>query len=198
MNLLRECTFFDRDRNSQIELDDLLEEASQNVFNKNSQQKQDSTSTLDENSTTNTSSFYLILYFSADWLPEASNTQLNDKLRSFMEDMKIQTASQRNSRPVELVFVSSDKTSDSYWNFLDKFKFIRYSLAFQEKELKVNLEQCFKLFIYRYRSKPSLKVPWEKSCKISSKLSHVEAVLDLNMTSYLKIETKYCLINQKR
>ena len=149
MNLLRECTFFDRDRNSQIELDDLLEEASQNVsFSKNSQQQQqpNSTSISDENSTTNTSSFYLILYFSADWLPEASNTQLNDKLRSFMEDMKSQSVNrQRNARPVELVFVSSDKTSDSYWNFLEKFKFIRYSLAFQEKELKVNLEQLLNL-----------------------------------------------------
>lgn len=115
MNLLRECTFFDRDRNSQIELDDLVEEA---CLKKTSNRP---------------SSFYLILYFSADWLPDASNSLLNDKLRTFMETVN------DSSRAVELAFVSSDKTSDSYWSFLNKFKFIRYSLAFHEKELKVRI-----------------------------------------------------------
>lgn len=129
MNLLRESTFFDRDRNAQIELDDLIEEAS---------------STAD----TKPTSFYLILYFSADWLPDVSNNQLNERLRSFMDTIRSKTAS--SSSAVELVFVSSDKTSDSYWNFLYKFKFIRYSLAFHEKDLKVNLDY-FRFFIIRIR-----------------------------------------------
>lgn len=121
MNLLRECTFFDRDRNALIELDDLIEEAYYSSRRR-----------ADGGEPPLSSSFYLILYFSADWLPDASNNQLNDKLRAFMD-----ATTQANRQLVELVFVSSDKTSDSYWSFLKKFPFIRYSLAFHEKDLKV-------------------------------------------------------------
>lgn len=136
MNLLRECTFFDRHRNSKIELDDLVEESSQHL--------------LTSTPTSTSSSFYLILYFSADWLPDVSNTQLNEKLQKFMDTMKSQNLESPadRRRPLELVFVSSDKTSDSYWNFLDKFKFIRYSLAFHEKELKVDFNSIYHIYLF--------------------------------------------------
>lgn len=134
MNLLKECTFFDRDRNALIELDDLVEEACARTTS--IKLLPTSPSLVSETTTTTTTSVFLILYFTADWLPEVSNNLLNEKLKTFVQASKCQQ--QQQQQKFELVFVSSDKTSDSYWEYLNKFKFIRYSLAFHEKDLKAS------------------------------------------------------------
>ena len=115
MNLLRQCSFIDRSRhNTPIELDDIIEEN----HKKNSNEL-----------------FYIILYFTANWLPDASNKHLNKKLESFyLSRLK----SQNSKLNFELIFISSDKTKSSYDQFLNANKYIRYSLAFQDQELKVN------------------------------------------------------------
>jgi hypothetical protein len=117
MNLLRQCTFFDRYRNSLIELDDIIEEN----YNKCKTNEEDDEFV-----------FYILLYFTANWLPEASNKNLNKKLAEFYLN------SNRKHKNFELIFISSDKTKDSYYEFLNANKYIRYSLAYQEQELKVN------------------------------------------------------------
>lgn len=111
MNILKQCTFLDRFRNSHIELDDLIEEN----YDKNSDSK----------------IFYIILYFTANWLPDVCNKNLNKKLELF------NTNQRQIVKNFELIFISSDKTKDSYKEFLNENKFIRYSLEFQDQELKV-------------------------------------------------------------
>lgn len=133
MNLLRECTFFDRFRNSFIEIDDLIEEAylDGSVSMMTSTKVVEKDESLPQPPTEDGAfSFYLLLYFTADWLPENSNQMLNEKLKKFYERKK-------SKANFELIFISSDKTNDSYTDFLNKNRFIRYSLAFHEKDLKV-------------------------------------------------------------
>ncbi len=128
MNLLRQCTFIDRTRDSFVELDDILEErhiaVSRNIDTQDpwvSRQKEPTT-------------FHLLLYFTANWLPDNCNRELNKKLSSFYGKESVR-------RQFELIFVSSDKTAESYNKFLSENKFIRYALAFQEQEIKVSKSQ---------------------------------------------------------
>ena len=113
MNLLRQCSFIDRNRHMPIELDDIIEEN----YKKNTDEL-----------------FYIILYFTANWLPDASNKHLNKKIESFYLN---KNANQNKKLNFELIFISSDKTKSSYEEFLGANKYIRYSLAFQDQELKV-------------------------------------------------------------
>ena len=122
MNLLRQCTFVDRYRNSLVELDDIIEE-NWNKYKTNDDEYV----------------FYVLLYFTANWLPEASNKNLNKKLAEFY------SSSNRKHNNFELIFISSDKTKDSYHEFLNSNKYIRYSLAYQEQELKVYI---FSLYFF--------------------------------------------------
>lgn len=113
MDILKQCTFVDRNRNAEIDLDELVEEKYLNgkrIHRENI--------------------FYLVLYFNANWLPDSCNRVLNTKLEKF-------TAHKRLKSKFELIFISSDKTRDSYSQFLNENKFIRYSLAFHEYDLKV-------------------------------------------------------------
>lgn len=113
MNILRQCTFIDRNRNSEIDLDELVDEK---YLNGKRIRKENI--------------FYLLLYFNANWLPDACNKSLNIKLEKFMSHKRLKNK-------FELIFISSDKTRDSYSQFLNENKFIRYSLAFHEYDLKV-------------------------------------------------------------
>ena len=116
MNAFRLCTFLDRFRNSYVDLDDIIDENATQASN-------DSTRPINE--------FYLMLYFTANWLPNALNKCLNNRLEEFL------ASSKRNN--VQLILISSDKTKDSYYEFLNENKFIRYSLIFHEQEIKVNV-----------------------------------------------------------
>ena len=127
MNLLRQCTFLDRYRNAYVELDDIIEENFNGFDNKIN----------DINGTTTTNNdnqLNLILYFTANWLSETnlSSKELNKKLTNLCLNKQI-----NNCNYFEIVFISSDKTKDSYDQFIDNNKFIRYSLAFQDQEIKV-------------------------------------------------------------
>ena len=121
MNILKQCTFIDRNRNAEIDLDDIIEEkyihTGKHIHTENV--------------------FYLLLYFNAGWLPEHSNRMLNAKLEYFCCHKKL-------SKKFEIIFVSSDKTRDENFKFLAGNKFIRYSMAFFENDLKVNRSSfCF-------------------------------------------------------
>jgi len=115
MNALRLSTFMDRFRNSYVDLDDIIEENATLISN-------ESNRSFNE--------FYLMLYFTASWLPNAFNKSLNNRLEEFL------ASSQRNN--IQLILISSDKTKDSYYEFLNENKFIRYSLIFHEQDIKVN------------------------------------------------------------
>ena len=127
MNLLRQCTFLDRYRNAYVELDDIIEENFNGFDNKINDINGTST-------TNNNNQLNLILYFTANWLSETnlSSKELNKKLTNLCLNKQI-----NNCNYFEIVFISSDKTKDSYDQFIDNNKFIRYSLAFQDQEIKV-------------------------------------------------------------
>ena len=112
MDILKQCSFIDRHRNSDIELIDLIEEK---YLNGRRIHKENVT--------------HLMLYFNAKWLPSSCNEMLNLKLEKFM----------KHKNNFELIFVSMDKTRDLYEQFLKENKFIRYSLSFHDNELKVLL-----------------------------------------------------------
>lgn len=120
MNLLKQCTFYDRLKNSTVELDDLIEE--NYLFNLNEEQNH---------------YFYLMFYFTANWLPDTFNKHLNDKLEYFSRNRR------QSFNNFELIFVSSDKTIEAYKEFMLKNKFIRYSLEFRpdNNDLKVSYKQ---------------------------------------------------------
>jgi hypothetical protein len=115
MNILKQCTFFDRNRNAEVDLDDIIEEkyvqTGKNIKSENQ--------------------LYLLLYFNADWLPENSNRMINSKLEYFCSHKKL-------NKKFEIIFVSSDKTRDENNKFLSNNKFIRYYLAFHENDFKVS------------------------------------------------------------
>lgn len=127
MNTLRLSTFFDRFRNSNVDLDDIIEENAEKVDPSLNQ----STRTLNE--------FYLMLYFTANWLPSAFNKCLNNRLEQFF------ALNQRTD--VQLILISSDKTKDSFYEFLNENKFIRYSLIFHEQDIKVNILFFWSFFL---------------------------------------------------
>lgn len=113
INILKQCTFIDRNRNAEIDLDDLVEEKylhGKRIHKENI--------------------FYLLLYFNANWLPDLCNKTLNTKLEKFSAHKKLKNK-------FEIIFISSDKTRDCYAQFLSENKYIRYSLAFHEIDLKV-------------------------------------------------------------
>ena len=117
MNLLRQCSFLDKHRsNVTVELDDIIEDN----YKKNQSEL-----------------FYIILYFTANWLPDASNKQLNKKLEHFYTSKNLKRKNNKTKPNFELIFISSDKTKSSYDQFLSANKYIRYSLSFDEQELKV-------------------------------------------------------------
>ena len=116
MNLLRNCSFIDRHKNSTVELEDIIEDN----YKKNKSLQ-----------------FHIILYFTANWLPDASNKQLNKKLENFYSNKNSSTNAKRPN--FELIFISSDKTKSTYEQFLKANSYIRYSLSFQDQELKVSV-----------------------------------------------------------
>ena len=118
MNLLRQCTFVDRYRNSKIELDDIVEERYARFKSNEDRVK----SLPDE--------FHLLLYFTANWLPDTCNKNINKKLYEFYKSESI-------NKNFEIVFISSDRTKDSYNEFLNENKFVRYALLFEEDDLQV-------------------------------------------------------------
>lgn len=130
MNLLQHCSFIDRHRsNTSIELDDIIEEN----YKKNQSEL-----------------FHIILYFTANWLPDASNKQLNKKLERFYTSKNSKRKSNKTKPNFELIFISSDKTKISYDQFLNANKYIRYALSFDEQELKVIL--FYVLFCLKFSS----------------------------------------------
>jgi hypothetical protein len=135
MNLLRQCTFLDRYRNAYVELDDIIEENFNSLDNNNNNNNDKN------NDNGNNNQLNLMLYFTANWLSEtnASSKELNKKLTNLCLNKKI-----NNCNYFEIVFISSDKTKDSYDQFIDRNKFIRYSLQFQDQEIKV----CFLIIFF--------------------------------------------------
>ena len=121
MNILQKCSLVDRQRNSLISLDDLIEDRFGLQANLHDPIE-----------------FYLMLYFNANWLPEVSNAALNQKLSDFY-------TKEGEKKQFELIFISSDKTIEQFNLFLKKNKFIRYSLFFEDQSLKVRLS-IFKVF----------------------------------------------------
>ena len=101
----------------------------------------------------NISLFYIILYFTANWLPDASNKQLNKKLENFYTSKNSKKKSNKIKYNFELIFISSDKTKNSYDQFLNSNKYIRYALSFQDQELKVILFNILvkNIFVQRIR-----------------------------------------------
>ena len=133
MNLLRHCSFIDRHRsNASIELEDIIEDN----YKKNQGEH-----------------FYIVLYFTANWLPDASNKQLNKKLENFYTSKNSKKKSNKIKYNFELIFISSDKTKNSYDQFLNSNKYIRYALSFQDQELKVILFNILvkNIFVQRIR-----------------------------------------------
>ena len=115
MNILKQCTFIDRNRNADVDLDDIIE---QKFIQTGKHIKSENI-------------FYLLLYFNADWLPENTNRMINAKLEYFSAHKKL-------SKKFEIIFVSSDKTRDDNNKFLNNNKFIRYYLTFHDYDFKVS------------------------------------------------------------
>lgn len=156
MNLLRLCTFLDRNRNSaSVDLDDIVEERYAKLLYKQQKLKQQNSKNDDNKNQNNNDSIttisdecnelHLLLYFSANWLPDSCNKNLNKKLSDFYRSEKLR-------KNFELIFISSDKTRDAYNQFLSENKFIRYALVFQDSDLKVSQKRkLFSLFFERER-----------------------------------------------
>ena len=117
MNILRKCMLINTQRiNCLINIDQLIKERF-------------SSSAID---LTEPVDFYLMLYFSANRLPAASNKLLNSKLEAFHKK-------QRDQKHFEIIFISSDKTLDQFELFLEQNKFINYALFFEDQDLNVTL-----------------------------------------------------------
>jgi hypothetical protein len=164
MNFLKQCTFIDHFNDSFVELEDILEEhynksvkhiqkENENQIKNDDINIKNKTDDLLKLTSKGTRSFYLIIYFSANWLPDNSNHDFNRKLEKFYTNNRI-------TKQFEIIFISFDKTFESYQKFLDNNKFIRYTLSFEEKETKVcwfsflfvffsfYLKFCFSIFIF--------------------------------------------------